>query len=255
MAETKQVFVYYEGDDDKAFLQSLHAAKFLPDWWVLSKRDKQDHPGKDGLVRQLLPFVRPVNGAGGSAVVLVDLDDLTYEGRAAWFRKQVEQELHTNAPGVTLEDGPVANERVQSFRLVGAGKSGRVVLVPVGLPNDVELQKTYKINQFAIDDWLLRLILDKNVYSAVSEFKTVPHEVACRKLLEVAELFRKNGLEVNKGKTYIRILRALAAIAPSTATIVERLVKKAAETLGAPAFRQALQPLMDDLDAVAHLLE
>jgi len=74
------------------------------------------------------------------------------------------------------------------------------------------------------------------------------------KFIEVADLFRKNGLEVRKSKTYVQILRALAAIAPSTATIVGRVVQKGIETLSKDEFRATLHPLLDDLEAALRAL-
>jgi hypothetical protein len=92
------------------------------------------------------------------------------------------------------------------------------------------------------------------VYEAVSDLKTVPFATALTKFTEVGGLFRQNGLEVRKSKTYIQILRALAAIRPTTATIVGRLVEKGAGALGEDGFRQLLKPFLDDLAAAATLL-
>ena len=249
MPETKQILIYFEGDDDKAFLEKLRAAGFLGENCKLAERSKEHHPGKDGLVRQLLPFVRPVDGVGGSAIVLVDMDEMTFEQRYTWFRKQVQAELQDSTPSVSLEDGPALNERVRQLRLVAEGKAGHIALIPAGLLGDRELVEKYKIDRFAIDDWLLRLIQDERVFRAVSEFQSVPHAVAMAKFLEVAELFRKNGLECRKSKTYVQILRALAGIRPSTATIVGKLVQRGAEALPPAEFRAYLHPLLDDLEA------
>jgi hypothetical protein len=254
MPDTKRVVVFYEGDDDKAFLEELRASRHLPENWDLANRSKNQHPGKDGLIRQLLPLVRPLNGAGGSAVVLIDLDELTFDQRAGWFRSQLDQALRAGPSGVQLQDGPAANERVRSYHLKAEDKVGRLALVPVGLPGHELLMTTYKVDRFAIDDWLLQLVLHEKVYSAVTDFRAVPFGTARAKLIEVAELFRKNGLEVRKSKTYVQILRALAGIAPSTATMVGRLVKKGAETLTPQEFRALVHPLLDDLEAASRLL-
>jgi hypothetical protein len=254
MPEIKQVLVYYEGDDDKAFLEKLRAARLLPEIWSLAERSKSEHPGKDGLIRQLLPFVRPVSGVGGNAIVLVDLDELSFVQRFDWFRKQLQQELQDSNPAVVIEDGPKLNERVRLLHLVAEDKRSRVALIPAGLPGDSQLTQTFKIDRFAIDDWILRLIQNERVFSAVSDLKSVPHATAMAKFIEVADLFRKNGLEARKSKTFVQILRALAAIAPSTATIVGRLVQKGAETLSKEEFRAALHPLLVDLEAALQAL-
>ena len=105
-----------------------------------------------------------------------------------------------------------------------------------------------------MDDWVLRLALQQPVFEAVPDLKGVTHAIAMTKFLEVAELFRKNQLEVRKSKTYIQILRALAAITPATATIVGRLVKYGVEKLGPDQFRQLLLPFLEDLEAAARVL-
>src|SRR5262249_29151165 len=120
MPESKLILVFFEGNDDKAFLEKLRATNLLPGNWELAKRSREDHAGKDGLVRQLLPFVRPVSGVGGNAIVLVDLDDLNFEQRFDWFRNQLRQGLHGSSPSVDLQDGPAINERVLCLRLTAA---------------------------------------------------------------------------------------------------------------------------------------
>ena len=253
MAEPKKTLVFFEGDDDKAFLEKLLNAKLLPGGWQLATRTKDQHPGKDGLIRQLLPIVSPSNGIGGHAVVLIDLDEFDRNQRVEWFRTSLTEEIKTAAPDVRVSDGP-AEGRISSFRVTLGDRAGRVALIGVGHIDDDALKNTYKIDRFAIDDWVFRLALNRTVYDAVSDLKAVPFAIAKIKYIEVAELFRQNGLEVRKSKTYIQILRALAAIGPSTATIVGRLVDKGAKALGNDQFRQLLQPFFEDLDASARVL-
>jgi hypothetical protein len=69
--------LYFEGDDDSAVLQGLKKAKLLPGESEIAERDKKLAQGKDGLVKQLFPFISPANGVGGKAVVLIDLDSLS----------------------------------------------------------------------------------------------------------------------------------------------------------------------------------
>jgi hypothetical protein len=253
MPEPKKTLVFFEGDDDKAFLEKLRDARIWPAGWQLAERMKEQHPGKDGLIRQLLPVVNPKNGIGGHAVVLVDLDDLSADKLAVWFSTTLTQELHKTAADVQVQDG-AADGRVRSFRIVFGEKAGRVALLAIGCPDDEELKSTYKIDRFAIDDWVFRLALNQTVYEAVSDLKEVQFAVAKTKYLEVADLFRKNGLEVRKTKTYMQILRALAAIRPATATIVGRLAKKGVEALGEAQFRTLLRPFFEDLEAAERVL-
>lgn len=101
---------------------------------------------------------------------------------------------------------------------------------------------------------MLRLALNQEVFEGVSDLEGVKYEIAVKKYLEVAFLFRQNGLEVRKAKTYVQILRALAAIGPSTATIVGRLVQKAIQVLGNDDFTTLIKPFLDDLAAADELL-
>lgn len=255
MPESKRVVVFFEGDDDKAFLEKLQDANLLPAGWQLASRNKDQHPGKDGLIRQLLPVVSPVNGIDGRAVVLVDLDDLTPPQRLEWFRLAMTEALQKGQKyvGVSLE-AAASIGRVQGFRVVSGDRAGHAAVVPVGHPDDTELNKQYQIDRFAIDDWVFRLALNPKVFESVSDLSGIKYDIALKKYAEVATIFRQNGLEVRKAKTYVQILRALAAIGPSTATIVGRLVKKGFEALGKENFMALTKPLLDDLAAADKLV-
>src|SRR5262245_36108732 len=178
MPEPKKIMVFFEGDDDRVVLEGLQSIKFLPDHWQIAKRDK-DHPGKDGLVHQLLPFVTPVNGVAGSAVVLVDLDNLSHEQCAVWFRNQITKGIQQHEPVPNLEETKSSSGRNAFFVLSSGEHSGHVVLVPVGLAGDEGLMKM-AIEKFAMDDHVLRLVGDERIFQAVSEIKEVTHELAMR---------------------------------------------------------------------------
>lgn len=254
MPDIKQTLVFFEGDDDKAFLEKLLEAGLLPAGWQLANRDKNQHPGKDGLIRQLLPVISPVDGIGGRAVVFVDLDEMTAIQRLAWFRAQLTDALKDQKyANVVLADGATQG-RIQSYRLASGTLVGHAVAVPVGQPDDADLNTKYQIDRFAIDDWVFRLALNQRVFERLAELQGIRFETAMKKYLEVADLFRANALEVRKAKTYIQILRALAAIGPSTATIVGRLVKKGFEALGKEQFVALMKPFLDDLTAAAGIL-
>lgn len=242
------VRVYFEGDDDKAVLEGLDEAGLLPKGLELAKRDKSKHDGKDGLIGQLWPFVNPT-AVGGRAIVLVDLDDHNIDQLTDWFRKQLEDKY-----GQPVQ--PVANghTRLRHFTLAEGTRSGHAVLCPVGLPNDTALTATYKLERFAIDEYLLRLVLNDKVYAAVSEFKHLPHATAVAKLTEVRNLFHENGIDVSRSKTYMQIARAAAQIRPATATIAKRLVCKGAGALPVDEFRVIMNPLFDDLHAAMTML-
>lgn len=145
MPEPKKTIVFYEGDDDKAFLEKLDEAGMLPAGWQLANRDKTQHAGKEGLVRQMLPVVSPVNGVDGRAVVLVDLDELTPPQRVEWLRAALAEALQKDQKfaGVSLHVA-ASKGRVQSVRLVSGERVGRLAVVPVGHADDTEFNAQYQ---------------------------------------------------------------------------------------------------------------
>jgi len=247
----KTIRIYFEGDDDKAILEGLDEAGLLPQGVELAKRDKGQNPGKDGLIRQLIPFVHPTTGVGGNAIVLVDLDDLNIDKLTVWFHNQLKSQLQ--AP-VTCELADITHPRLRPFRVISGNEIGNIVLCPVGLPDDATLRAEYILDRFAIDEYLLRLVRHGGIYSAVTDFSSLPHATAMHKLTEVGKLFRDNGIDVSRSKTYMQILRAAAQIRPATATIAKRLVSKGAKTIPGVEFRELLSPLLDDIHNAVELL-
>lgn len=230
MADTKRVRVYYEGDDDRVVLEGFRHLRLLPDSWEIAKRDKQQS-GKDGLVAELVVFVRPVNGVAGDAVVLVDLDDNSADQLCDWFHLRLRDQTKNSDPAITIAVSRPDARRVSAFTLTANAHSGRAILVPVGCCEDIDLCQRYSVDRFAIDDHILRLVSDERVYSAVSEFDEVPHAVAIKKLTEVGNVFRANGIAIKQTKRFMHILRAVAAVRPSNAAVIDRLMKKAGEVL------------------------
>lgn len=71
---------------------------------------------------------------------------------------------------------------------------------------------------------------------------------------EIAALLRQNGLEVQHAKRYLQILRAIAAFRASTATLIDRLMTKAQQTLSLDEVRVLFHPLLDDLAEASKVL-
>jgi len=254
MPEHKLVQVYYEGDDDRAVLQGLLGAGLLPTGLKIADRDR-NHPGKDGIIDDYIPFVRPANGVGGTAVVLMDLDELKPEELEAQLRKQVLAKLQGSVPKITLNEERSQSGRVMVLTLSAGAHTGRVALVRVGLNEDAAFLARYGCTKFAVDDHVLRLACEEPVYSAVSEMGSVPHELAMRKLDEVAELLRRNGLVLQQSKRFLHILHAVTAFRASPATFIQRLMENASTAAGPGALRTIFHPLVDDLEEAAlHLL-
>jgi hypothetical protein len=254
MPEIKRIRIYYEGDDDRVVLEGLQRMKLLPENCEIAQRDKQHHPGKDGLVRQFVPFIRPVNGVGGHAIVLVDLDGLSPSQLMDWCRQQVADGVRDIGPPLVLSEQISDKGRVVLFSISAENRSGRVVLVPVGLHEDPHLRSAYGVDRFAVDDHILRLLHDQRVYATVSELESVPHELAMRKMAEVADLLRKNGIAIHQSKRFLHILRAIAAVRPSSAVFIERLMTKAGNTLSVQELRAVFSPLVDDLEEAIRLV-
>ena len=245
----KTVRAYFEGNDDKAILEALARVRLLPNGLELAKRDPEKG-GKDGLVNELWPFVDPTM-VGGHAVVLVDYDDSTAEQLGVWFGKLLAEKGQNR---VAVESVPAGQTNVRRYRLSAEGRTGGVVLCPVGLPEDAELKDLYGLRKFAMDEYALRLVRSEVAYTATGDFRALPHATALLKMIEVGDLFRKNGLDVTKSKTHLQIVRAAAQIRPATATLYKRLVAKAAGALPPDEFRRLMSPLIDDIHEAVRLL-
>lgn len=245
------ILYFFEGDDDRAFFEGLKKLRLLPGHWQPANRMK-NHPGKDGLVDQLLPVVRPVNGAGKSAIVFVDLDDSDHSRCLAWFQRVLEQKAD---PGTRVEARVSPDGRLGSFRLISGSEEGRAVLVPVGIPGEENAAaRVLGLDRFALDDYLYRLLQQEQIYAGIDEFRSVPHAKAMKKIAETTDLFRANGIEVRHTKRLFQIFRAVAAFRPSTATLIDRLLRHAA-SLPKEILEPLLHPLLEDLQNAENLLK
>ncbi len=253
MADLKLIRVYYEGDDDRVVLEGLQDCDLFPGNGEIAKRDKK-YAGKDGLIHELATFVRPVNGAGGSAIALVDLDDQSVELRTTWFQNKLTEESKSQIPPIALVVQKSDKGRVTMVTLSSEQGSGRVVLIPVGLNDSQELRQQDGVESFAIDDHVLHLLREPRVYGAVSELEAVPYELAMKKTKEVAGQLRNNGIEIRHSKRLLHILRAVAAVRPSSAAFIERLMKKAKKTLTKDEIKALFRPLVDDLEEAASMI-
>jgi hypothetical protein len=245
--------VYYEGDDDGAVLTGLQSAGLLPADFILSERRESKRPGKEGMVQELAPLVSPVNGAGRSAVVLRDLDDLEIDQVSEWFCNELTKALPNVEPQIRILPQEISSKRVLFFQIPGALHTGRVVVIPVGLPGDPEMRQC-GIERFTVDDYIVRLARNQKVFESVTEFGDVQHSLAMRKLTEVMDLMRSNNLPIKNSKRLLHLLRAITGFRASPATFASRLIEKAANVIGMEGLRGHLTPLVDDLDEAAKIL-
>ncbi|MBI1904499.1 MAG: hypothetical protein HYS13_25665 [Planctomycetia bacterium] len=182
----------------------------------------------------------------------MDLDDNTPEKLAAWFRRQLTKALRADAASMREVQSP--RPGVVMFSITKGEHTGCAVLIPLGLPDDEELRKTLGIERFALDDYVLRLVRERRVYESVSDLRGAKYDVAMRKMTEVADLLRKNGLAVRQSKRLLHILRATAGVRPSSAEFIHQLMKGAAKVLTEGEFRSLFSPLADDIAEAAKLL-
>jgi hypothetical protein len=254
MAESKRIRVYYEGDDDRVILDEFKkAGGLLPENWDIVQRSKKDG-GKEGMVHELAAFIRPVNGVGGDAVALLDLDDLELHQVGPWAESALAKELPPGDSNTTILRPPIADPRLSLIELSSGERKGRAVFVSVGLPEEEELRTVYQVERFAVDDYLFRLVRDPRAYEAMPDLREVAHELAMQKLMEFAKTLRNNQIPIRNCKRFLHLLRAVTGFRPSSAAIVERLVGKALEGLGKEYVRRLFLPLIDDPDEAARIL-
>ncbi|QVL33692.1 hypothetical protein KIH39_07225 [Telmatocola sphagniphila] len=236
-------------------LQKLQACGLIPpsNEVKIAERDKTKHPGKEGLYGQLLPIIHPFKGLDGRAIVLMDLDGNSHQGLQNEFRDALKASLRNDTVPIKITDGNRVG-RLEEIVLEYEERRGSVVLVPVGNPEDKEVSSKYGIDRFAIDDWILKLALHQQAFEAVSEFEKLGYDRALKKFEEVSDLLRNNSLEVRKAKTYVQILRLIADIRPSTATVIGRIVEKAFASLGREEFTRLLKPFLSDLNDASSIL-
>lgn len=249
MSDGKSTRVYFEGNDDKAFLEQLGKTKRLPETWKLDA-GKRTASGKEGVLAHLISFVSPVNGLDGRAVVLLDLDQQSY---AAFFAS-VSMRLSQLMPSVVDMVAYPPEKRLQYIEFKHAGDLGQLVVVAVGRPDHPTLGATYGIDSFSLDDWIFPLLWKREVYEANSDFANVPFDTAMKKYGEVADLFRANKLTVNKSKAFLQILKAACGGGPSSATTIQRVIEKSYSVLGPAGMEAELAEILADLDRAAELL-
>jgi hypothetical protein len=243
----ERIRIYYEGDDDRNALEQLKAGDLLSPVLEIASRDKK-RAGQEGLVQELAPFIRPVNGVGGSAIALVDLDDRSPEALASWFQKELAKNIPSSDPAVSVAVKLSKSASVTVFELSAGERISHVACVAVELPEDEELVKDYEITRHAIDDYLFRVVRDVSAYQAISDFQDVDYAKAMTKIREMTELLRSNDIPVENSKRLLHLLRAVVNFRPSSAEFVKRVVGKVLDKLDGAKVKALFQPLLTDLE-------
>jgi hypothetical protein len=240
MPEPVRVRVYCEGPDDKAVLQR---------GGVLPARLEMAPPsrGESKLAGDVAPFVSPT-GVDGRAIVLRDLDHLDAAAVGARFEKELRAKLPA---AVTLTAHRADEARLTVYEAVSGARRGLASIVPVGQPRALDLRAEYGVATFAVDDYLLVLAREIDVYDALFKGEKdveVEHALAHRKLGEVLDLMKANGIPATKSKRLMHLFRAIIGFRASPAVFAERVVTKAIEVRGAAAVAELMQPLVGDIE-------
>ena len=234
----------------ESFLEILNKNKQLPRDWKITPQDDR-HSGKDAVFTRLKPFISPIDGLDGRAVLLLDLDERTYDQFFVW----VAGKLRALMPSEIEIVSHPPESRLQLFEFRHENRVGHLVVVAVGRPNHEELKSKYGVECFSMDDWVFPLSHIDAVHTASGDFRHVPLETLLKLHLEVAALFRASQLTVNKSKTYLHILRAACGIGASATTVFGKIVEKSYEQLGPERMSKELEDILADLTQAGVLLQ
>lgn len=243
--------IYYEGDDDRVVLQELQRADLLPKNLQIAKLESTKG-GKDKMVGYVAAMV--AFQTARSAIALRDIDDLQPQQVGSWFSKTLTRELAQSRPPASVVPQQSNNERILHFDVAAGKHTGHTAVVCVGLPDESEFIKQWGLEEFALDDYMLRLACDRGIYEAVSEFEGVSYDLAIKKLAETRKLLIDNGIQVIQAKRLLHLLRGITGFRASPATFASRLIRNALQTIGKEKLGDRFHPLIGDLrDAVASL--
>ena len=242
LSEGKRLQLYFEGDVDRAVLNSLQKAGAVSSRLELVKKARQQ--GQDAALAQAGAVAF---GAGLHLVICLDLDDRDADGLARWALTS----LKSYNPELLAVEPP-------RVRLLSAAR-GALAIVPVGLSRPVHpLLADWQLANATMDDYLARLCAEIDVYSALetSEVKgMVPHGPAWEVLASVRDQLAGHGFPVTHAKRLAHLVRGVSNFYASPAHFAERLLEKCVEVAGTAGLRGALEPLAGDLDAAVALLE
>ncbi len=194
--------------------------------------------------------IEGVLSSGLRAIVVRDLDVETWDGVRAWLEGELERRHWITYPG------PVAsNPRVVGFDVSKGTVSTRIAVVSVGLPEETFLGAEYRVTQYSMDDYMLRLAREEGLYSRVSELVELPHAKAMEKLSRTVDLLVENGIPIRHSKRLLHLLRGLAGFRASPAAFADRFLEEAVALLGPSGLRDRFLPLVGDLADAFALLE
>jgi hypothetical protein len=183
--------------------------------------------------------------AGQRVVAIRDLDTLSAEAAARALLARVQK----MRPAITF--GALEERRDgRVFRVNATGANGRVDvdIVLVGAVDDAAL-RALGVATWAIDDYLLRLVLDLDAYSAFAaseRYAEQDHARVVAKASELRNLFAANGIALRSSKRYLHLLRGVIDFRGAPATFAQLLVARAS-SVARPKLDPVLSPLLEDL--------
>ncbi len=181
---------------------------------------------------------------GQPAVLLRDLDKHDESGAAA---KSVKLMLKRR-PGLGLNETSTSRDgRVRTFAAQGTNGLTELRVVLIGLRGDATLAHRGVTEEFTLDDYVLRLLLDEAVYDAFrgKEDISVPSAVLHKKLGEMCDLLKNNGIPATSSAQLVTMACAAIHCRLARATLVERLIARAPKE----PLELLLQPWLEDMRA------
>jgi hypothetical protein len=240
MSDHPRLRVLCEGHTFHALLLKMERAGLLPRDIELDRPD-QHHSGKDRLAPKAATAF-----AGGlrRLVVIHDRDDQRPLDVAAGFVRTVDDR------GAALGAPQPLPGRDDAF-LAHDGSARRLAVVTVGLTQLDALTGGPGLTCGAIDDYVLRMALDRATWDARKELKRACHHATfTKKVVEVAALLRQNGLTVDSTKQLLPTIRLVTAFGAAPATQTSDLWDSAATAHG-PAVTRFAEPLAGAIHAAA----
>lgn len=119
----------------------------------------------------------------------------------------------------------------------------RFTVIPVGLPDDPRLREL-GVTSFALDDHLLKCLLETDVYGALvgrEHLQAPAHSAAIQTMRDTATTLGTHGVTVSTSKQLIDLMRAILGFRASLATLAQRVLEVG------PA--RVIDPIVDPLAA------
>lgn len=124
----------------------------------------------------------------------------------------------------------------------------RTTIIPLGLQ---DLKNDWEIEKFAIDDYLMKLILEKQVFDGLKAQAerhgpkiNIDHDKAVHKLNEIKALMANQGFPVKLSEAYLEFFKGITGYVVTPATFAERIINNCPDMdILEKTFQDILHPL------------